>query len=84
MVSIAAFQAVDPGSIPGRRICFHFFPHPHAKGLGSELEALCDSQFPWLGIFSLCTRWLRRAPVVLMDPHIDSFLLNSSVNEKKK
>ena len=53
MVSIAAFQAVDPGSIPGRRICFHFFPHPHAKGLGSELEALCDSQFPWLGIFSL-------------------------------
>ena len=26
MVSIAAFQAVDPGSIPGRRICLHFFP----------------------------------------------------------
>ena len=24
MVSIAAFQAVDPGSIPGQRICFHF------------------------------------------------------------
>ena len=25
MVSIAAFQAVDPGSIPGRRILFRFF-----------------------------------------------------------
>ena len=25
MVSIAAFQAVDPGSIPGRRIHFPFF-----------------------------------------------------------
>ena len=25
MVSIAAFQAVDPGSIPGRRIFFWFF-----------------------------------------------------------
>ena len=25
MVSIAAFQAVDPGSIPGRRILFPFF-----------------------------------------------------------
>ena len=24
MVSIAAFQAVDPGSIPGRRIFSHF------------------------------------------------------------
>ena len=25
MVSIAAFQAVDPGSIPGHRICFDSF-----------------------------------------------------------
>ena len=25
MVSIAAFQAVDPGSIPGRRNIFSFF-----------------------------------------------------------
>ena len=25
VVSIAAFQAVDPGSIPGRRIVFWFF-----------------------------------------------------------
>ena len=24
MVSIAAFQAVDPGSIPGRRNCFFY------------------------------------------------------------
>ena len=29
MVSIAAFQAVDPGSIPGWRICF-FFPYNYA------------------------------------------------------
>ena len=31
MVSIAAFQAVDPGSIPGRRIpffSFHVFTNP--------------------------------------------------------
>ena len=26
VVSIAAFQAVDPGSIPGRRNSFLFFP----------------------------------------------------------
>ncbi len=25
MVSIVAFQAVDPGSIPGQRMCFLFF-----------------------------------------------------------
>ena len=29
MVSIAAFQAVDPGSIPGRRIFFQLRPVPH-------------------------------------------------------
>ena len=27
MVSIAAFQAVDPGSIPGRRNFFFFLPN---------------------------------------------------------
>ena len=31
VVSIAAFQAVDPGSIPGRRIVFFFFPRISSK-----------------------------------------------------
>ena len=46
MVSIAAFQAVDPGSIPGRRICFEFFCSPII--LGCELEGLwMVSLCPW-------------------------------------
>ena len=46
MVSIAAFQAVDPGSIPGRRICFNFFPY--AIIMGSELEGLVMAiSCPW-------------------------------------
>ena len=46
MVSIAAFQAVDPGSIPGRRICFEFFYSPII--LGCELEGLWMVSFcPW-------------------------------------
>ena len=46
MVSIAAFQAVDPGSIPGRRICFKFFCSPII--LGCELEGLwMVSLCPW-------------------------------------
>ena len=31
VVSIAAFQAVDPGSIPGRRKYLFLFPSKHAK-----------------------------------------------------
>ena len=53
MVSIAAFQAVDPGSIPGRRICLHFFP-PHYRP-GRWAWSPFDGQLPWLGIFSLST-----------------------------
>ena len=46
MVSIAAFQAVDPGSIPGRRICFNFFPY--AIMMGCELEGLVMAiSCPW-------------------------------------
>ena len=46
MVSIAAFQAVDPGSIPGRRICFNFFPY--AIIMGCELEGLVMAiSCPW-------------------------------------
>ena len=73
MVSIAAFQAVDPGSIPGRRICLHFFP-PHTVGLGSELEALSmASSLGW--VFSLLVPiWGRWAPVVLMDGRPPRFL----------
>ena len=37
MVSIAAFQAVDPGSIPGRRSFFLLLMHPHgAKNAGEH------------------------------------------------
>ena len=35
MVSIAAFQAVDPGSIPGPRM---FFTHTHVAGLAQLVE----------------------------------------------
>ena len=46
MVSIAVFQAVDPGSIPGRRICFDFFPY--AIIMGCELEGLVMAiSCPW-------------------------------------
>ena len=46
MVSIAAFQAVDPGSIPGRRIRFNFFPY--AIIVGCELEGLVMAiSCPW-------------------------------------
>ena len=31
VVSIAAFQAVDPGSIPGRRKCFFYNQKTHLK-----------------------------------------------------
>jgi hypothetical protein len=41
VVSIAAFQAVDPGSIPGRRIEFYFFLPPL-----KSLELFQFSLFP--------------------------------------
>jgi hypothetical protein len=34
MVSIAAFQAVDPGSIPGRRIFYQLRPVPRGITAG--------------------------------------------------
>jgi hypothetical protein len=41
MVSIAAFQAVDPGSIPGRRMFFSFSCHICQNG-GKKLLACRD------------------------------------------
>ena len=38
MVSIAAFQAVDPGSIPGRRIC-HFCVSLEATSYNDTLDS---------------------------------------------
>jgi hypothetical protein len=43
MVSIAAFQAVDPGSIPGRRMFFFFFFLPllsHLSKWGEKVASL--------------------------------------------
>ena len=38
MVSIAAFQAVDPGSIPGRRMC-HFCVSLEATSYNDTLDS---------------------------------------------
>ena len=56
MVSIAAFQAVDPGSIPGRRNIFSFFFQAHKPANYAVLHlniAFKESQnksFPLPGI----------------------------------
>ena len=45
MVSIAAFQAVDPGSIPGRRIFFQkSFPSDYKIGVGRRYKS--QAHFP--------------------------------------
>ena len=47
MVSIAAFQAVDPGSIPGRRNVFYIFfwpPKPASYAVSQLNIALKDSK----------------------------------------
>ena len=41
MVSIAAFQAVDPGSIPGRRNFFFFLK---GRGVNDKVCNLCQFQ----------------------------------------
>ena len=56
MVSIAAFQAVDPGSIPGRRNIFVLL-------LGSQASKLCNRIWPNIWIskqkFSVTGNWTR-------------------------
>ena len=46
MVSIAAFQAVDPGSIPGRRILFLAFPSLRTDVWKSSKFLWCISFHP--------------------------------------
>ena len=41
MVSIAAFQAVDPGSIPGRRNIFSFFFAQKPLGCAAGYHPKC-------------------------------------------
>ena len=51
MVSIAAFQAVDPGSIPGRRrFFFFFFYKTFLQHLG--IKDIKDWNYALLKIFS--------------------------------
>jgi hypothetical protein len=45
MVSIAAFQAVDPGSIPGHRIIFCSKKHFQFIYITVELLVLTDGQY---------------------------------------
>ena len=50
VVSIAAFQAVDPGSIPGQRMCLFFFFLFHNL---FTLDSF-PSGFGFLFVFSFC------------------------------
>ena len=50
MVSIAAFQAVDPGSIPGRRMFFFFsLTHVTTYKIGEKKLLSCRDQDSNLG-----------------------------------
>jgi hypothetical protein len=52
MVSIAAFQAVDPGSIPGRRMFFSFSCHfCHICQNGGKKLLACRDHDSNLGYF---------------------------------
>ena len=57
MVSIAAFQAVDPGSIPGRRIFFQLRPVPRGIN-GTDISTPnVGRQFLFFGLLPRETRW---------------------------
>ena len=50
MVSIAAFQAVDPGSIPGRRtFCFALLPITSRESVNKKVAFECRDQDSNLG-----------------------------------
>ena len=57
MVSIAAFQAVDPGSIPGRRSFFE--PNLFCGWFGHSLNVVQDNSLLWRlpSIAQLVERW---------------------------
>ena len=57
MVSIAAFQAVDPGSIPGRRSFFE--PNLFCGWFGHSLNVVQDNRLLWRlpSIAQLVERW---------------------------
>ena len=48
MVSIAAFQAVDPGSIPGRRRIFSLRHFVFSKFVSAKIKALLHLLFNYV------------------------------------
>ena len=63
MVSIAAFQAVDPGSIPGRRNFFLSLPSQDTwHRFSPRTDVWESSKFSWCSGYHICLTH-RRSPV---------------------